>query len=167
MMVHEAHATFQNAKRRLREARNARGYFKRQPPQKRKPHGTHFAVPEFAESQHPRVLRLKESKPCHSCGKTGHWQFDSICENFDKDMRERQPHGAHVSTTWSASSVSDPSARECHACGTTGHPSSSASTSTSRVSTAQPEYTCSASSLAKVLTPTRIWNFAHGSLQWI
>ena len=73
-VVQTAYATFQNAKRKLREARNARGYFRRQ----KKPvtHGTHVVAPPFAESQNPRILALKQQNPCHSCKKKTHWQYD-------------------------------------------------------------------------------------------
>ena len=70
--VHVATQGYQNDKKKLSEARNARGFFRKRRAGN-KPHGANMAIPDFAESQHPKVIKMKQANPCHYCSRTGHW----------------------------------------------------------------------------------------------
>ena len=97
--VHVATQVYQNAKKKLREARNARGFFRNRKAGNPKPHGANVAIPDFAESQHPKVIKMKQTNPCHSCGRTGHWQYDSAFVNFAADERNSKRRAASHRTS--------------------------------------------------------------------
>ncbi len=105
-----AHDTFQNARRKLRDARNACGFF-RQRRSGARAYGANTTVPDFAESQHSRVLMLKEIGLRHSRGELGYWQFDTKCRNFEQDMSDRREGKSNLTGTASTASAVNPGAR--------------------------------------------------------
>ena len=107
--IHSANYAYQNAKTKLREARSARGFFKvkkKALKDKDRSNPVNVAAPDFAESTHPKVLQMKKSQPCHSCGQLNHWQYDRDCPNFESDMQkriaDRGGSGSHFSGTATA-----------------------------------------------------------------
>ena len=107
----EAYAAFRNAKTpRLKEARQARGYVKKE--KRAAPKTVHTTSPQpsaisattvntsstqLTKGQR-RIQKVERSK-CLSCEEVGHWMYDQECKNYNRDVKTRDASKTHTQHT--------------------------------------------------------------------